>query len=676
MKNKKGFTLIELLAVIVILGLLLAIAIPSVTRYITKSKKKSLVTSVNSYVGALIIEVNDMQYNFTDKNTIYAVPIECVSLERGGSNPFGEWMQANRKYFAYVLIMYEEEESTYKYGFTFKDSSGYGMNPIIIGNIDKDASQIVKNLDIEKPRSGTYRNLSEDEEVWKKSGFKTNEDTRLIVLTAATEGQTGDDVNTCTLFKKGSNYKEVEEQKSNEVTLKKATDTTNAILGKEIEKSKVEAIYTKDYIDIPSNAIHSWDVSGNTNGKVMAWTIDSDNNGLYELYIGQEGGVVAPSDSSYLFKDYVNVKTIDLKYFDTSNVTTMYHMFEKCSSLISLDLSNFNTRNVTNMSNMFRDCSSLESLDLRSFDTSNVTMMHYMFSNMTNLKTLDVSNFNTSKNKSMEYMFSSMKSLTSLDLSNFNTKNVTSMHYAFFGNSNLKELDISNFNTSNVTTMHRMFQNCSSLETLDVRSFNTSKVVDMYRMFSGMSALTSLNVSNFDTRNVTTMYNMFFGMENIQELDVSHFNTSNVTSMNGMFAGLSKVAHLNLSNFDTSNVTDMSYMFTGMTSLQELEIRNFNTKNVTNMESMFQSLKINSLDLSNFETINLTKANSMFRYMDNLKLLKLNKANYNNVKEFNDMFYYVPENVEIEVKDEINKKWIEDKLGVGNGTVVVKKINE
>jgi len=62
--------------------------------------------------------------------------------------------------------------------------------------------------------------------------------------------------------------------------------------------------------------------------------------------------------------------------------------------------------------------------------------------------------------------------------------------------------------------------------------------------------------------------------------------------------------------------------------------------------------------------------------MDNLKLLKLNKANFNNVKEFNDMFYYVPENVEIEVKDEINKKWIEDKLGVGNGTVVVKKINE
>ena len=37
--NKKGFTLIELLAVIIILGILMLIAIPSVTNYINNSRQ-------------------------------------------------------------------------------------------------------------------------------------------------------------------------------------------------------------------------------------------------------------------------------------------------------------------------------------------------------------------------------------------------------------------------------------------------------------------------------------------------------------------------------------------------------------------------------------------------------------------------------------------------------------
>ena len=63
-KKKMGFTLIELLAVIVILGLLLAIAIPSVTRYITQSRKKTVVSSIDGYISSAVNSVNVKITNF------------------------------------------------------------------------------------------------------------------------------------------------------------------------------------------------------------------------------------------------------------------------------------------------------------------------------------------------------------------------------------------------------------------------------------------------------------------------------------------------------------------------------------------------------------------------------------------------------------------------------------
>ena len=41
-------------------------------------------------MSALTNQVNDMEYIFTENNTIYAVPIECIALERRGTDPYGQ----------------------------------------------------------------------------------------------------------------------------------------------------------------------------------------------------------------------------------------------------------------------------------------------------------------------------------------------------------------------------------------------------------------------------------------------------------------------------------------------------------------------------------------------------------------------------------------------------------
>ena len=345
------------------------------------------------------------------------------------------------------------------------------------------------------------------------------------------------------------------------------------------------------------------------------------------------------TDMSWMFYDCASLINLDLNSFNTSNVTDMLSMFSCCSKLESLDVSGFKTDNVTIIRGMFNGCSNLTSLDVSGFRTDKVTSMVNMFRGCSKLTSLDVSGFKTDNVTDMSEMFSGCKSLTSLNVSGFKTDNVTNMTEMFHGCSKLAILDVSGFKTDNVTNMSYMFNGCSSLTSLDVSGFKTDSVLNMGGMFGGCSGLKSLDVSGFKTDSVLNMGGMFGGCSGLKSLDVSGFKTDNVTNMGSMFSNCSGLTSLDVSGFKTDKVTDMSYIFWGCSKLTSLDLSGLNTGNVTDMGYMFKDCSsLTSLDVSGFKTDKVTDMRYMFYGCSNLTSLDVSGLRTDNVTDMSYMF--------------------------------------
>ena len=153
MKKKNGFTLIELLAVIIILGVLMLVAIPSVTSYINNSRKSAYADTAANYIKGATNLVNEgKKYQFFDEGILYMIPVghdttkSCVALESGGQSPYN-----NTYSEAYVGVTYDNDKGSYTYYFTSVDGSGQGFKIASSYNIsgtskgtDKKGSDLVE----------------------------------------------------------------------------------------------------------------------------------------------------------------------------------------------------------------------------------------------------------------------------------------------------------------------------------------------------------------------------------------------------------------------------------------------------------------------------------------------------------------------------------------------------
>ena len=256
----------------------------------------------------------------------------------------------------------------------------------------------------------------------------------------------------------------------------------------------------------------------------------------------------------------------DFSNWNTSKVTNMYGMFYNCLSLTTLDVSNFDTSNVTDMAFMFAGSGSSTSYmklknigNLSGWNTSKVTSMASMFQKCSSLTSVgNLSNWKTGNVTSMDGMFDYCSSLTSVgDLSNWNTGNVTSMRRMFIKCSSLASVgNLAGWNTSKVTTMNRMFFNCASLVSVNLYNWNTSKVTDMYCMFYKCYRITSVgDLSKWNVSKVTTMNGMLGNCQVLTSVgNLSGWNTSNVTDMNYMFQSCFKLI-VDCSKWNVSKVT-------------------------------------------------------------------------------------------------------------------------
>ena len=130
-------------------------------------------------------------------------------------------------------------------------------------------------------------------------------------------------------------------------------------------------------------------------GKAKRQEIKWKDEAIRKVVINPSFSDYRPTSTSRWFYRLTNLTTIEgLEHLNTSEVTDMEGMFEKCDAITTLDLSNFDTSKVENMSGMFRLCKSLTTLDVSSFDVSAVEDMTFMFDGCESLEELDLSHFN------------------------------------------------------------------------------------------------------------------------------------------------------------------------------------------------------------------------------------------------------------------------------------------
>ena len=326
------------------------------------------------------------------------------------------------------------------------------------------------------------------------------------------------------------------------------------------------------YYDLPEN----FEFASGTSLANLYYT-GNDNNNIELINFGDNFNTSNVTSMYRMFNYCSKLTEVDLRGFSTtsdSSITTMYQMFNGCGKLTSVTFPSDGFTVSGSMEKMFSGCSVLESVNYLSSITGNVTSMGSMFSGCSLLESVTFPTNGFTVSGSMGYMFNSCSKLTSVDLRGVRTTSGNvSMSYMFEGCSSLTEVKFPTTESSiTVNDMTQMFYGCTSLTSVNISGFSASGNVNMSSMFYNCSSLTSVNITGISASSIS-MTTMFLNCSSLTEVNISGISASGNVDMNQMFSGCSALTSVTFPTTESSiTVSSMSNMFLNCSSLTTVNI--------------------------------------------------------------------------------------------------------
>ena len=148
MKNsKKGFTLIELLAVIVILAILVAVAIPAITRYLNTARKGTYATNAQAAISAVR---NDIITQGITVDSYYTIEnVNKLMDKKLENSPYGAPYQDS----SYVKVEFDNATGNATYSICLTDGNN-GFTETQEVNVGEDTVKTGQTVTCTAPTEG------------------------------------------------------------------------------------------------------------------------------------------------------------------------------------------------------------------------------------------------------------------------------------------------------------------------------------------------------------------------------------------------------------------------------------------------------------------------------------------------------------------------------------------